>query len=207
MHAQELVTGRPEMVCASGSAAWFVTALLAVLCLLMPGLMLADDQRGTISVADVETIRGDEAWLLNASMDIRLSSGAREALENGVPLVFELQVQVLETHTWFWDNVISEYKQVRQVQYHALSRTYLVRDVESGTQRSYRKLEDALLAAGYLRNLPVLEYRLMQDGIRYAVRLRCSLDIESLPTPVRLLAYVSSAWDMDNEWYQWPLNR
>jgi len=39
------------------------------------------------------------------------------------------------------------------------------------------------------------------------VRLRCSLDIESLPTPVRLLAYVSSAWDMDNEWYQWPLVR
>jgi hypothetical protein len=195
------------MSCACGSARWFVTVLLTGLYLLMPGLLLADDQRGSISVADVKTFKGDEAWLLDASMDIRLSSGAREALENGVPLVFELQVQVLETHTWFWDSVISEYKQVRQVQHHALSRTFLVRDIESGAQRSYRKLEDALLAAGFVRNLPVLEYRLMQDGNRYAVRLRGSLDIESLPTPVRLLAYVSSGWDMDNEWYQWPLER
>jgi hypothetical protein len=205
MHAQDLVTGRPELSCSYGGVPSFAAVLLAGLCLLVPGLLLADDQRGSISAIDVETLKGDEAWLLNASMDIVLSSGAREALENGVPLVFELQVQVLETHKWFWDSVISEYKQIRQVQYHALSRTYLVRDNESGAQRGYRKLEDALLAAGYLRNLPVLEYRLMQDGKHYAVRLRCSLDIESLPTPVRLLAYVSSDWDMDNEWYQWPL--
>ena len=39
------------------------------------------------------------------------------------------------------------------------------------------------------------------------VRLRGSLDIESLPTPVRLLAYFSSAWDMDSEWHQWGLSR
>jgi hypothetical protein len=50
-----------------------------------------------------------------------------------------------------------------------------------------------------------VEFQELRDGRRYTVRLRGRLDIESLPTPVRLLAYVSSAWDMDNEWYKWRL--
>jgi hypothetical protein len=53
----------------------------------------------------------------------------------------------------------------------------------------------------------VLDYGLMKDGQSYSVRLRGSLDIEALPTPVRLLAYVSSAWDMDTEWYKWQLTQ
>jgi Domain of unknown function (DUF4390) len=64
-----------------------------------------------------------------------------------------------------------------------------------------------LQAAGFVHDFPVLDYDRMQDGQSYSVRLRGSLDIEALPTPVRLLAYVSSAWDMDSEWYQWHLTQ
>jgi hypothetical protein len=140
-------------------------------------------------------------------MEINLNKGPKEALENGIPLVFEFQIQTLEKHVWFWDIVIAEYKQVRQVQLHSLSRTYLVKDVGTGAQRSYIKLDDALQAAGSLHNFPVLDFDRMKDNQAYSVRLRGNLDIEALPTPVRLLAYVSSAWDMDSEWYQWQLNR
>jgi hypothetical protein len=58
-----------------------------------------------------------------------------------------------------------------------------------------------------VHNYPVLDYALMRNDESYSVRLRGSLDIEALPTPVRLLAYISSAWDMDSEWYQWQLAR
>jgi hypothetical protein len=49
--------------------------------------------------------------------------------------------------------------------------------------------------------------RLIEDDADYKIRLRGSLDIESLPTPVRLIAYVSSAWDMSSEWHTWSLDR
>lgn len=184
-----------------------VTALLAVAALLLPFWVLADELPGTFKVTQIDAEKGDESYLLNARMDISLNTGPREALENGIPLVFELHIQMLEKHTWFWDIVVAEYKQVRQVQLHALSRTYLVKDIATGAQRSYLKLTDALQAAGFLHNFPVLDFDRMEDGQRYAVRLRGNLDIESLPTPVRLLAYVSSAWDMESEWYQWQLVR
>jgi hypothetical protein len=202
MRAQGQISGGPGGSRPVSCGGHLMLALLALTSLLTPSQFVAADDAGAFKVTEVRTEKGDEAYLLDARMDISLSSGPREALENGVPLVFEFQIQTLEKHVWFWDTVVAEYKQARQVQLHALSRSYLVKDLSTGAQRSYTKLAEALNAAGFVHNFPVLDYGQMQDGQSYSVRLRGSLDIEALPTPVRLLAYVSSAWDMDSEWYQ-----
>ena len=174
---------------------------------LAPGQLTADSSRGVFKVTGAETRRGESDWRIDADVKIRLSGGAREALDNGVPLVLDFQVQALEKQPWLWDKVVAEQKRSRQLQYHALSRTYLVKDLNTGFQRSFRYLDEALQDAGVLEDVAVLEFDEMKDGRRYAVRLRGRLDIEALPTPVRLLAYVSSAWDMDSDWYKWRLAR
>jgi hypothetical protein len=181
--------------------------IIVSLCLVVPGQLPADAARGAFTVISAETRRGESYWRLDAVFNIRLSEGAQEALDNGVPLVLDLQVQALEKQPWLWDAVVAEQKRSRQLQYHALSRTYLVKDLNTGFQRSFRYLEEALQDAGVLEDVSVLEYEAMQDGRQYSVRVRGGLDIESLPTPVRLLAYVSSSWDMDSEWHQWRLAR
>ena len=63
-----------------------------------------------------------------------------------------------------------------------------------------------LVAAATVDGL-LLTSKSLKPGRTYVIRLRGSLDIESLPTPVRLLAYVSAGWDMNSEWYAWPLAR
>jgi hypothetical protein len=161
---------------------------------------------GEINIRDAHAWHDDDGWFLDAQFDIRLSSGALEALENGVPLVFELRAQIVKTHRWFWDVVEFESTQRRQLQYHALSRSYLVKDIASGSQGVYSKLDDALFAAGLIDALQLTDEAL-DSKRKYVARLRGSHDIESLPTPVRLLAYVSSEWDMNSQWYTWPLAR
>jgi len=207
MHTQSQIAGKTTDRVSMHHWQLLIMALLAAALLLIPFRLPAADASGSFRVTEISTRKGDESYLLNARMEINLNKGPKEALENGIPLVFELQIQTLEKHVWFWDIVVAEYKQVRQVQLHSLSRTYLVKDLGTGAQRSYIKLDDALQAAGSLRNFPVLDFDRMKDNQAYSVRLRGNLDIEALPTPVRLLAYVSSAWDMDSEWYQWQLNR
>lgn len=179
--------------------------LLAAIGLYVPQLSWAGES-GEFRIEDAHAWSADGAYLLDAQFSIELSSGAREALDNGVPLVFELQVQIVKKHTWWWDVVTVELKQSRQLQYHALSQSYLVKDLDAGTQGNYRRLEDALHAAGAIRNLFLTDLQ-MAAGKGFNIHLRGSLDIESLPTPVRLPAYVSSAWDMKSEWYAWPLVR
>jgi len=180
--------------------------LLLVLCVTAAGAALADDkQRGSFRVTEIRTQELGGVYRLDARLEARFSSGALEALENGIPLVVELQVQVYGANPWLWDVIVSEQTQRRQIQYHALSRRYLVRNLDSGDQYSFHRREDALLEVGSLVGLPLLESGLLEAGKSYFVRLRGSLDIESLPTPVRLLAYVSPAWDMSSEWHALPL--
>ncbi|MDH5469057.1 MAG: DUF4390 domain-containing protein [Gammaproteobacteria bacterium] len=172
--------------------------------LVSPALFAAGN--GVLNIRDAHAWHDNDGWFLDAQYDIRLSSGAQEALENGVPLVFELRAQIVKTHKWFWDVVEFERTQRRQLQYHALSRSYLVKDIASGSQGVYSQLDDALFAVGLIDALHLTDATL-DSKRQYVVRLRGSHDIESLPTPVRLLAYVSSEWDMNSQWYTWPLAR
>ena len=183
----------------------WLMAVLAMLAISWSDFSSADDS-GEFQVEDAHAWSEAGMQMLDARFVIQLSSGAREALENGVPIVLELHVQLVKTHKWFWDSVEVDLTLRRQLEYHALSRSYLVKNLNTGTQSNYRRLEDALLAAGTIQSL-VLTDEPLQSGRSYIVRIRGSLDIEALPTPVRLLAYVSSAWDMQSEWYAWQLVR
>jgi hypothetical protein len=202
---QTQLTGQVPDVSGTGPMRYLAAVLLLVLACCFP-LPASAGNPGVFQLEDAHTWRTNGSDYMGAQFDIRLSSGAEEALNNGVPLVFEFQVQVVKTHTWLWDSVDIELSQYHQLQYHALSNSYLVKNIAAGTQGNYRRLEDALRAAGVIENLKLADQTLDPD-LNYEIRLRGSLDIESLPTPVRLIAYVSSAWDMVSKWYSWPLVR
>ena len=178
--------------------------MLAGLCGLSPALA-AESGYFRSDEADIRLVDGE--YLLDAGCSIGLAPGAMDALENNIPLVFEIQVQLVRKHRWLWDTVENETRYTRQLRYHALSRSYVVSYRTTGERASYRRLEDALHAVGNLQNVPLVASQQLEANGNYEIRLRGSLDIESLPTPVRLLAYASSAWDMESEWYAWPLAR
>lgn len=180
--------------------------LLAALLAALLSTPLAANEAGEFLVEDAHAWASGDAHILDSRFAIHLSSGAQEALENGVPLTFELQIQLVKKHRWLWDTVEFEHIRVRVLHYHALTRSYQVMDANKGTQANYSRLDDALAAAGTIEGLTLSGVPLDPDHT-YVIRLRGSLDIESLPTPVRLLAYVSAGWDMNSEWYTWPLAR
>jgi len=205
MFAKKHLTGAQADAQTGGTSLWPVIGLVLLSAVSFAAPTSANEE-GEFRISDAHAWTNDNMRLLDAQFSIRLSSGAREALENGVPLTFELQAQLVRKHDWLWDSVVVEYVLVREVEYHPLSRSYLVKDINKGTQGNYSRLDDALQAAGTIEKLVLTDKSLDQER-RYIIRLRGSLDIESLPTPVRLLAYVSSGWDMNGDWYAWPLAR
>ena len=205
MFTETRITGSLPFSTVAGFIRCRVVVLLLTAICCVPSLVCAGHP-GIVKLEDAHTWRIDGSDYLDAQFSIELSSGAEEAVQNAVPLVFELQVQVVETHTWLWDSVVIEIIKRRSLQYHALSESYQVKDLNAGTQGNYRRLDDALQAAGKIRGL-LLTDRSLDRGPVYSIRLRGSLDIESLPTPVRLIAYISSDWDMVSKWYKWQLVR
>ena len=208
MFAQDQIAGLPAISALIVRPGRLLVALL-VGCTFWCSSPAFADETGSFRPLHATVTEDDTSsgFLLDGQFSITLSSGAKEALQNGIPLIFELQVQLVRAHRWLWDSVKVDLKQTRQIQYHDLSRSYVVKDINAGTQRNFRRLSDAMHAAGALENLLLANGHLIEDDADYKIRLRGSLDIESLPTPVRLIAYVSSAWDMSSEWHVWSLDR
>jgi hypothetical protein len=205
MFNQNRLSGQTPVVSFTGSIRCRAVLLLLVITCCVPVPAAAVDP-GIFQLEDAHTWRTDEGDYVGAQFEILLSSGAEEAVKNGIPLTFEIQVQVVKKKTWLWDSVEIELVRYKRLQYHALSESYQVKDMSAGSQGNYRRLGDALRAAGNIQSL-LLSGETLDSELNYEIRLRGSLDIESLPTPVRLIAYVSSVWDMTSKWYSWPLVR
>lgn len=157
------------------------------------------------TVHDAKTVLSGEIYQLEAKLEYQFSEVVLTALNNGVLLTLVLDIEVFSPSRYLWDDVIATLEQRYEIQYHALSEQYLLRNINSGSQFVYSSLDDALAALGKIEQLPILDAHLLQEDERYMVRVRSRLDLASLPVPLQLKAYVSSSWWLNSGWYSWNL--
>lgn len=149
-------------------------------------------------------LEGD-VYRLNAQIQYRFSEAAREALQNGVPLTIALEMEVRRRRPWVWDETVYALAQRFRLEYHTLSRQYLVRNLNSGERWAFPTREGALQHMGQIKDFPMLDKGLLDPNERYEGALRARLDIDALPTPLRLFAYISDDWRLASEWRTWRL--
>jgi len=187
----------------------FILAARSTLCFLgviLPCLFASYQSFAAgIFVRSAETILAGKIYRLNANINYRLTDEVVNALHNGVPLVIIIEIHVLRNREYIWDVLVATLKQKYQLSYHALTKRYLLKSLNTNVKRNFSTLGDALLSMGRLRNFPLLDKKLLDEGETYTARLRSLLDVDQLPTPLRLLAFFSPDWHLDSEWYLWPL--
>lgn len=175
-----------------------------------PGLVLGLLLNSTVYAdhAAIENARSmlvDGSYRISAHVVFDMDEKVQEALDNGVPLVVDFEVEVVRIRHWWWPELVSEWQQRYKIYYHALSRRYIVKDISGGSQQSFRDINDALETIGNVYDVPVLEESRRQPDADYRVRMRAAFDVEALPTPIRLWAYFGSDWQLTGGWAQWPL--
>jgi Domain of unknown function (DUF4390) len=89
-------------------------------------------QAAGFEVISAATKVDGEVYRLTAQIEYRFSNAALEALENGVPLVVEIEMEVRRRRPWLWDEAVYALAQRFQLEYHALSRQYVVSNLNSG---------------------------------------------------------------------------
>lgn len=169
--------------------------------------LFADEHDTGFSIQSLETLMQNRVYLLNANLSYKFSKDAIEALEHGVPLLILVNIEIL-TPRWYWsDKSIAKLEQGYLLLYHALSDSYVVNNLNSGTQNNFTTLNQALQFLSHIKKLPVLDANLLNSKKEYYLRVRAHLDIESLPAPMRPLAYISSDWQLSSDWYEWPMQQ
>jgi hypothetical protein len=169
------------------------------LLLLVCGFSLA----GEFVINRAESVVLDEKYVINAEINYNFSEVAFEALENGVPLLVDLHVQIRRKGAWIWEADVVDFHFRRQLRYLPLSSTYEVLDTHSGEKRRFVSKTIAIQALGEISELPLIEAVKLKTGEVYRVEIRTELDIEALPVPLRPTAYMSSDWKLASEWDEW----
>lgn len=169
---------------------------------LIPYAAVAD---GDFEIENANTYQSDGVFFIDADIDYILNKTALEALTSGVALTFEMMIEVYRERRWRPDKNVAELLQLYELQYHALSERYIVRNLNSGTQGNYLTLSAALRDLGYVRRLPLLDAALLNPSRDYRVRIRSVLDIRSFPGPLRLFAVFFGDWRLASDWHELQL--
>ncbi len=184
--------------------------LLAALATVMTATVFAQNQierQGYFEVRSASSRLVDGVYRLDSRLQLVLSSEALEALNSGVPLTIELQMQFVRVRRLYLDAVDAELAVRFELEYRPLSQRYIVRNLNSGDQASFATLFSALNNLGRVSGLPVIDEALLEDDATYRVRVRAMLQTQQYPAPLRLLFFWRSEWHLQSEWYEWILER
>ena len=175
---------------------------------LLPTVAAAQDEDvpGRFEIRSARATLKEGVYFLDGRAEYRLPSAAREALASGVPLTIALDIELLRKRRFWPDSTEAELQQTYELRYHAVSRRYIVANVNSGDRLTFATLFSALNYLGRLADLPLIDAGLLESG-NYDVRIKASLDIGDFPGPLRLIAFWRSDWELESEWYRWPLQR
>jgi hypothetical protein len=179
--------------------------VLRLLALLIGLLWVISGRAASFEVSSAATKLDSGIYRLSAQIEYRLSNAALDALQNGVPLTVEIEMEVRRQRPWLWDETVYALAQRFQLEYHTLSRQYLVTNLNSGERRGFPTRAAALRFMGRISDFPLLDRSLLLASERYEGALRARLDLETLPAPLRLFAYLSEDWRLSSDWYTWPL--
>ena len=182
--------------------------LLALTAMLQPAVAQDGIERaGYFEVRSASTRQVGGVHALDARLQLVLSSEALAALSSGVPLVIELQLQLIRERRFWWDDAAADLAVRFELEYRPLSQRYIVRNTNSGDQESFATLYSALNNLGRVQGLPVIDDALLEPGEDYRIRLRAMLQTQQYPAPLRLLFFWRSEWQLQSEWYEWLLER
>jgi len=182
-----------------------VGAICALIVSLAPlGVAYSKSQPFEIRSAESRLYQG--VWFATALIDFRLSEEALTALDSGVVLTIEVQIRLDRVRRFWINKEIAMLEQSMELSYQPLSERYVVRNLNSGEQNSFATLFSALNNMGRIVDLPIIDASLLDADDQYEISLRAVLDQNTLPGPLRLLAFWSSGFRLESDWYVWMLN-
>jgi len=180
-----------------------IVKIKILFCLL---LFSATVQSKTFEVSSAHIKHIGNGYILNAKIEYPLTPRVLEAIDNGVPIIFIQQFELIKStpllgNYWQWTETLWSTDIRHEIRYHALSQQYILHAIDTNTQRNFPTLRATLQALGQIKdlNLPP-EY--FEETENLVFRLRSDIDLYALPTPMRPGALISSKWQLTSPWLE-----
>lgn len=161
-----------------------------------------DAARFEVRNAYVELVNG--AWQLDVSLDLGLAEAARQAFDEGVPLVLRLEVEATVERRLLPAEEVVSMTRAWQLAYDAIAERFVVTDATSGEHVSHATQAEALEALSRISGITIADTGALPEGRRFNMRVRATVEVGDLPAAVRMLLFWKD-WSRSTEWYAWKV--
>ena len=158
-----------------------------------------------VAVRSASVSLDQDVYELDARIDLKLPDDARKAIEAGLTMRLDYQIELSRSRSFWMDKGIASLVQSYELSYHALSQRWLVRNLNTGEQQDYGTFGAAVDRLSTVRGLPAFDADLVQPGRNYVVGVRAVVDLGSSSEALSWILFWTDDWNADSEWYEWPL--
>ena len=155
----------------------------------------------SMSVKSAELKTQDDAYVLNADVDIKFSSAIEDAISKGYTLNFIIEFQLATPRKYWFDDEIATVTQRVSLSYHALSRQYLL--VRGEQQKTFVRLDEAIDDLSSISDLKVFSKSQVEKSEPYKAGFLMRLDTKKLPKTLQGDGLVSEEWTMTTQRFEW----
>lgn len=156
-------------------------------------------------VLSASSYQQNNTIVVDANLQIDFTEDVVEALENGIPLIIAVEVQVFHETSWWRNQLVKESRQLFELRYHPLTNIHEVKNLANNERYSFNSRHDAMFVLGTIQGAELIDKKLLDKKKQYFVQIRTLLDISQLPAALRQVAAVSSSWRLESLWYRWPI--
>ena len=163
-----------------------------------PHVVFAIDEKknSKITIENVHFVEKKDNFFLTGDVLVTLEETLINALGKGVTLEFISELQVFSYRSIFPDRIKKKWKRKASLTYHGITRRYYV---YTGKEKVFfESLTQALAKCLSLKDWISLERKHFYSNNNFRVKL--SLNIDSLPKPLSLVAVSDPAWKMTTGW-------
>lgn len=175
-----------------------IALLLGFFTTLLPLDVLANNK---LLIKNAELVAQDDAYELNANVEIKFGEKVEEALLKGFELHFILEFQLaLPIKYWFDDEIVT-ITYPMTLGYHPLSRQFMV--TQAGVQKSFASLPEVSAELANLKHIHVIKKTAVEKNEHYKALLLIRLDNKKLPQAMQEIDDDPETWEMKSQLYEW----
>ena len=178
---------------------WLI-AIAALACAAALPAARAQDAEGRFEVRNAYVELANGSWQLDVRLDLALAEAARQAFEEGVPLVLKLDIEASVERRFLPADDVVEMTREWQLAYDAIAERFVVTDGATGAHVSHSTQAEAIEALSRISGIAIADTATLPEGQRFDMRVRATVEIGELPAAVRLLLFWKG-WSRTTDWY------
>ena len=155
-----------------------------------------------ISISQIKLENNQENIVISLQQSSQLSSKIIELLERGIPIAFNLKIDLIKEEKYWFDKVVNQNSFVYQIKYFSLRKVFEVIDI-NGNKKIFEDEQEAISNLLSDKEIIIKKYSHLNDT---KLKIWVELDKKKLPKAIQADIF-NKSWDVGSNIIIFDMNK